>query len=246
MMQCPQCGTGNRLGAIFCRSCGVKLVVDSVTKDTFEQVTGIVPKDRTDAKKRVRRIIFNSLRLVFLALLVLGVYFAVQLPEVEAPETTSKLAKQFTDTQTRLGQAVEREREMTVSITQGAVNSYLADRLGETENKGKTFQLMDTWVLFEDNGDVNWVIDAKLLGRRLRFQYRGTLVVEDGGVRFKPKGFFSGQLGKLPYPSPLLKMTVSKLWDSIGGEEEEQNEKILKAISDVKIEGDQITVTIKP
>ena len=244
MMQCPQCGTANRLGALFCRSCGVKIEVDSVTKDTFEHVTGIVPKDRVDAKKRVRSIIFNSLRLAFLAAIVFGIYLALQLPEVKEPETTSKLAKEFTDTRTRLQAAVQRESEATVTITEGAINSYLADRLAETENRGKTFPLMDTWVLFEDNGDVNWVIDTKLLGRPLRFQYKGTLVVEDSGVTFKPNGFFGGRLGKLPYPSPLLNMTASRLWESIG--DEERNEKILSAISDVKIDGDQITVTVKP
>jgi hypothetical protein len=244
MMQCPQCGTRNRLGAIFCRSCGVKLEVDSVTKDTFEQVTGIVPKDKVDAKKRIRRIIFNSLRVVLLALLVYGVYLAVQIPEVKAPETTSKLATQFNETRTRLEGAVQQGRELTVTTTAGAINSHLADMMRETENKGKTFQLMDTWVVFEDSGDVNWVIDAKLLGRSLRFQYKGSLVVEDGRVTFKPKGFFAAQLGKLPYPTPLLKRTVSKLWNSIGGEERE--EKILNAISDVKVSGDQITLTVKP
>ena len=245
MMQCPQCGTANRLGAIFCRSCGVKLEVDSITKDTFEQVTGIVPKDRADAKKRVRSITFNLLRLAFLGLLVFGVYLALQLPEVEEPETTSALAAQFKQTQTRLGTAVAQKREFTVTTTEGAINSYLADRVGATEDKGKTFQLLDTWVLFDDDGGIDWVIDAKLFGRRLRFQYKGKLVVEDGGVTFKPEGFFAGRLGKLPYPSPLLKRTVSKLWKSIIREEEE-NKKILNAISDVEIDGDQITVTVKP
>ncbi len=243
MMQCPQCGTSNRLGAIFCRSCGVKLEVDSVTKDTFEQVTGIVPKDKTDAKKRVRRLVLNVVRVAILALLVLGVYLALQLPEVEEPETTSKLAAQFEQTRARLGGAVTREQELTVTITEDALNSYLAERMGATENKGKNFQLLDTWVLFDD-GDLDWVIDAKLFGRRLRFQYKGKLVVEDDGVVFKPKGLFAARLGALPYPAPLMNKTVSRLWKSIC--DEEKNEEILKAISDVKIDGDQITVTVKP
>ncbi len=244
MMQCPQCGTANRLGAIFCRSCGVKLEVDSVTKDTFEQVTGIVPKDKTDAKKRVKSIILNLVRLAFLGLLVFGVYLALQLPEVEEPETTSALAAQFKQTQTKLGTAVAQERGFTVTTTEGAINSYLADRVAATENKGKTFQLLDTWVLFDDDGGVDWVIDAKLFGRRLRFQYKGELVVEDDGVVFKPKGLFAARLGALPYPSPLLKRTVSKLWKSI--REKKVNDKILNAISNVEIDGDQITVTVKP
>jgi hypothetical protein len=244
MMQCPQCGTSNRLGALFCRSCGVKLDVDSVTKDTFEQVTGVVPKDRTDAKKRVRKLISNLISLVVLALLVLGVYLAVQIPQVEEPKTTSKLATEFESTQLKLGKAIAQKREVTVTITEGAINSYLAERLGATENKGKTFQLLDTWILLGDDNALDWVIDTKLFGRRLRFRYKGKLVVDDDGVVFKPKGFFSARLGALPYPTPLLKRTVSKLWKSI--RDEETNEAILNAVSDVKIDGNTITVTVTP
>ena len=75
MMQCPQCGTENRLGAIFCRSCGAKLETDGITSQTFEQVTGVVPKDKAKGKKRVKKIILNSIRIVFLALIVVGGLF---------------------------------------------------------------------------------------------------------------------------------------------------------------------------
>jgi len=245
MMQCPNCGTGNRLGAIFCRSCGTKLELDQVTSQTFEQVTGIVPKDKVDKKKQVRRIIVNVLRLVFLAVIVYGVYLALQRPEVKQPETSGRLASQFKTMLKEMLIAVDGQKTVTKTTTEQALNSYIRSMVGATEMKGN-YQLVDSWVLVEDNGDVDWVVDAKLFGRLLRLQYQGTVEMKDGKVTFTPKGFFAARMGKLPYPTPLMKMMIKRLWGSIVEQDERVNKKFLDAISELKFEGDNITVTVAP
>lgn len=246
MMQCPECGTANRLGAIFCRSCGAKLELDSVTSETFEQVTGIVSKDKLDAKKRVRRIIFNVLRLVFLAAIVYGFYLALQRPEVDQPETSGKLVTRFKAMRAELLTGINHKRTVTKTTTERAVNSYLASLIAATESKGKSFQLVDSWVLIEDGGELNWVIDVKLFGRLMRFQYFGTVEIKDGEAVFTPKGFFSARLGKLPYPTLLIEMTAKRLWHSILEADNRANEKVLGAVSDLKFKGDTITITVAP
>jgi hypothetical protein len=245
MMQCPNCQTGNRLGAIFCRSCGTKLELDEITAQTFEQVTGIVPKDKMDKKKRVRYIIVNVLRLVFLAAIVYGVYLAIQRPEVEQPDTSGRLASQFKTMLKEMLRAVDGKNTVTKTTSEQALNSYISSMLGATEMKGN-YQLVESWVLIEDNGDVDWVVDAKLFGRLLRLQYQGTVAMKDGKVTFTPKGFFAARMGKLPYPTPLMKMMIKRLWRSILEQDERLNEKLLKAISELKFEGNKITVTVTP
>ena len=250
MMQCPNCQTGNRLGAIFCRSCGTKLELDEITTHTFEQVTGIVPKDKMDKKKRVRRIIVNVLRLVFLAAIVYGVYLAVQRPEVEQPDTSGRLASQFKTMLNEMLIAVGDKKTVTKTTSEQALNSYISSMVDVTEMKGN-YQLVESWVLIEDNGDVDWVVDAKLFGRLLRLQYQGTVEMKDGKVTFTPKGFFAARMGKLPLPTPLMKLWIKRLWRSILEETgtsgtEKVNEKFLKAISELKFEGNKITVTVTP
>jgi hypothetical protein len=245
MMQCPQCQTSNRLGAIFCRSCGAKLEIDSITSQTFEQATGVVPQDKIKAKKRVRRIIVNSLRLVFLAAVVFGVYLALQRPAVEQPETRDEYAKAFTERRDKLLNALERQNKVeNVEFSTIGVNSSLARMMAATENKGKTFQLVDSWAVFGEDGQVTWVIDAKLFGRLLRFQYMGTAEVKEGKLVFTPEGLFSGKLGQLPYPTYFMKTMTKRLWDSILEDGGGANKKLLGAISALKFEKDKVIITV--
>ena len=252
MMQCPQCKTANRLGAIFCRSCGAKLEIDSITSQTFEQVTGLVPQDKAKAKKRVRSIIFNSLRLLFLAAVVFGAYLALQRPKVDQPETSDARAKEFEEKRDRLLAALEqRDKVENVEFFTVGINSSLAKMMAGTEEKekekekGKTFQLVDSWVLFDTGGRITWVIDTKLFGRLLRFQYMGTVEVKDGKLTFTPDGIFSGKLGQLPYPTYFMQSMTKRLWSSILEGGEGANKKLIDAISELKIEKDKVIISVK-
>jgi len=245
MMQCPSCGESNRLGAIFCKSCGAKLEIDSITAQTFEQATGVVAKDKADAKHRVRRIIVNVLRLAFLGAIIFGIYLALQRPEVDQPETSGKDATAFKAKLQKISNAIEAKRTGNVTVSEQKLNSYIRSLVNATESNSK-YQLVDSWVLIEDDGKLDWVIEATLFGRPLRLQYFGTIKIKDDEVAFIPEGFFSAQFGKLPYPTPLIKLMTARLWKSILEGNEGQNKRILAAISDLKFEGDDITVTIKP
>jgi len=248
MMQCPSCGTANRLGAIFCRSCGAKLELDSITSETFQKVTGVVPKDKKDAKRRVKRIILNVFRLIFLGLVVLAVYLALQRPEVEQPETSKPLALQFKTAVGKIAKGIDTGKTPPRWKTSGtALNSYLSGLVTNTGMGSKTYQLVDTWVLIEDDGALTWVIDAKLFGRLLRIRYFGIVEKKDDKVVFTPRGFFAGRMGKLPVPSPLVgAFWVKRLWNSILEGNGGANEKVLAAISDLQFSGDTITVSFKP
>lgn len=247
MMECPHCKTANRLGAIFCRSCGARLELDSVTAETFERVTGIVPKDKADKRKRVKSIIFNVIRLVFLGAIVFGFYLALQRPKVEQPEIDGRLASQFREEMRKLLQDVEQKKTPPQwTTTKQAVNSYIASMLAETKEKGKTFQLVDMWLLIEDSGDLDWVIDVKLFGRLMRIQYLGTVEKVDGKYTLTPKGFFAVHMGKLPLPTPLMSLWAKRLWRSIAEGAEGLNQKFLDAVTDLKFEGDTIRVTVSP
>lgn len=247
MMQCPQCGTDNRLGAIFCRSCGTKLELDSVTSQTFEQVTGVVAKNKSDAKKRTKRIVFNVIRLVILALLVAGVYLAMQIPEVGKPTTEDRDATLFERKIESLTAALSGDPNgrTELPIKEQEVNAYIQKRMGATDLGKGTFQLADTWVLFGKDGEITWVIDAKLFGRPLRFQYFGTVEAKDGKLVFKKKGLFTGKLGKLPYPTILLDMTTKKLLDSLLKDEKVDIEKLLDGVSELTFADEQVTVKVR-
>jgi hypothetical protein len=250
MMQCPQCGTSNRLGAIFCRSCGAKLELDSVTSETFEKVTGVVPKNKSDAKKRTKRIIVNAIRLVILALLVLGVYLALQIPEVEKPKTDDRAATLFERKVESLTSALSGNPSghEELKITEEEINSYIQARLAATDLGKGTFKLVDTWVLFDSEGEVTWVIDAKLFGRPLRFQYLGKAEVADGKLVFSKKGLFTGKLGKLPYPTILIDMTTKRLLSSLlEGDKttEGKIKKLLDGVSELTFGDGEVTVKVR-
>jgi hypothetical protein len=248
MMECPHCKTANRLGAIFCRSCGAKLELDSITAETFEQVTGVVPKDKADKKRRIKSTIINVIRLAFLAAIVIGFYLALQRPKVEQPETDSRLGSQFKESMRKLLQDIEQKKTPPQWVTsEQAVNSYIAGMLAETKEKGKTFKLVDMWLVIEDSGDLDWVIDVKLFGRLMRIQYLGTIEKVDGKYTLTPKGFFAVHMGKLPLPTPLMNLWARRLWRSlIEGDKERLIEKLLDAVTELKFQGDTITVTVSP
>jgi hypothetical protein len=247
MMQCPQCGTANRLGAIFCRSCGAKLELDSVTSQTFEKITGVVPKDKADAKKRTKRIIVNVIRLVILVLIVFGVYLALQIPDVEKPETTDKDLANLKATRSELVAAAggNARAQDQLKISEKEINAYIQERLGATDLGKSTFRLVDTWVLFDKDGEVIWVIDAKLFGRPLRFQYLGKVEMAGGKVTFKKKGLFTGRLGKLPYPTILIDTTTKRLLDSLLESDKGENRKLLDAISELTFTDHSVTIKVR-
>ena len=74
MIVCPNCQTENRLGSIFCRSCGAKLALDDLNVQNFEQKTGVVSKEKVNKAKKKRRLIVNLIRLAIILLVAYGVY----------------------------------------------------------------------------------------------------------------------------------------------------------------------------
>lgn len=59
MIKCPKCGEDNQLGAIFCRGCGVKLEIDDLRPDDFQDKSG-----QASGLKTAMAIIRNLLLLV--------------------------------------------------------------------------------------------------------------------------------------------------------------------------------------
>jgi len=217
MFTCPNCGSENRYGAIFCRGCGKKLdIIDQITVDNIdEKTTGKKKRRRKDKSKRTpkelrrRGIIVNAIRIAVILLVALAIYLTQQTPSLSAITTSEASKNSFDRKKGRLEAALESKKSRLEKITQKEINSYIASLLPDVKN-GKFIRLEALQIALESNEksmDIRMYI--RVFGKRVLFRLFGTLEKKDGHVKFSPATF--GKAGNLPYPAFLMKLHCRKV-----------------------------------
>ncbi len=240
MMKCPNCGTENRLGAIFCRSCGIKLELDEITAETFEEKTGVVARDKVDKKKQKRKFIYNLIGLIILLAFIFAVYLALQIPRFEEIRTSSDLLKSFKRKKRNLNLALLSKVERVEQITEAELNSYIASMMINMENEGRKIRINDIWVFLEEDNRITILLDLRVFGRRIIAQYFGKLNVGNGNAKFQPNGVFAAKLGKLPYPTFLMRRHCKNVLKNL-----EEDKELLEKLSEVEIKDGKIIARVK-
>lgn len=204
MIVCPNCQTENRLGAIFCRSCGAKLALDDLNVQNFEEKTGVVAKDKIDKAKKKRRVIVNLIRIVFLLLIAYGIFLVFQRPEIPEFNTLGKANELFIKKEKALIEAKKAGRDIEFDFTELEINSF-ASTLREKQEANSRVKIEEIFVdLMEDN-KIQLFINTLIFGRKITLSCSGKLSAGDNGLIFEPSGFFAARMGKLPYPMPLFR-----------------------------------------
>lgn len=229
MLTCPNCGSDNRYGAIFCRGCGKKLdVIDEITVENIDEKTGGKRRRRkkekgalTPKQLHTRGMIINAIRIAVILLIAFAVYLTQQRPSISAIPTSEGARNSFNRKKRELRGGKE------VIITDKEFNSYLASVLPKVEN-GKVLRFENLQVALgseeheenkeEDKQEIAIRMYVRIFGKRVLFQMFGKLEKDSGKVKFSPRTF--GKLGKLPYPAFLVKLHCKNVLKNLDKDKE--------------------------
>jgi len=208
MLTCPNCGSDNRYGAIFCRDCGKKLdIIDELTVENIDEKTkSRKRKRRKDKSARTPKqlwrkgIIVNAVRILVILLLAFAIYLTQQTPSVSAIPTSEGARGGFI----KLKRGLRRGAEVT--FTEKQINSYLAGVLPGVK-RGKVVGFDNLQVALgneKDKDEIAIRMYVRIFGKKMLFQMFGKLKSSNGKVKFAAATF--AKIGKLPYPSFLMKL----------------------------------------
>lgn len=247
MLNCPNCGSDNRYGAIFCRMCGKKLdIIDELTVENIDEKTGGKKRKRkkdklklTPKQFRRRSIIISAVRIVVILLVGFAVYLTQQTPSLSAISTSDGSRKSFVQKKRRL------RGGNSATITTREINSYLAGLLPDIKD-GKVVKFDYLQIALGNDNDKDQIairMYGRVFGKKMLFQMFGKLEKKNGHIKFSPTTF--AKIGKLPYPCFLMKFHCKNILRDLKSDQE-LFEKLTEAtIKEVKVMrgGKRVTTT---
>ncbi len=238
MIACPNCQTENRLGSIFCRSCGAKLAIDDMTIENFEEKTGVIPKDKLDKKKKRKKLVVNIIELVLLLLIAYAVLLVFQKPALPEINTSGSDLRKFERKRDKMLSNRKEGKDSTAEFTEEEINSFAIDLVDKNSEDSKA-KLRSLFIDLQDNEKVRVYLVSDVFGQRIIASITGKVSANDDGLAFKPQGVFAGRVGKLPYPSVLFRYHTKNLL-----KENEKTIEFLDSITSVEISDDKVTVIV--
>ncbi len=222
MLTCPNCGSENRYGAMFCRKCGKKLdIIDELTVENIdERTTGKKRKRKKDKaaltpkQLHKRSIILNGIRIVVILLVAFAVYLTQQTPSVSAIPTSDANRRSFMQKKRSLRDGSE------VTVTVREINSYIAGVLPQIKG-GNAVRFDNLQVALgneEDNEEIAIRMYVRVVGKKMLFQLFGKLEKKNGKIQFSPATF--AKVGELPYPSILMKLHCRRVLSDLKSDRE--------------------------
>jgi len=238
MLTCPNCGTENRYGAIFCRVCGKKLeIIDEITVENIDEKTrGKRRRRKKDKGARTpkemgrRGIIINAIRIAVILLVAFAVYLTQQTPPVSAIPTSEVSQERFIRKRNQLRDALEKKNSRSETVTQKELNSYIAGLVPDME-KGKVVKIENVQVALGNDTDQEKIsvrMYVRVFGKKMLFQIFGEVNQNDGEMQFSPD--FLAKIGKLPYPAFLMKWHCRKMLEGLKNDSD-----LFKKLTDVTV-----------
>jgi len=232
-MLCPQCSTENRLGAVFCRSCGLKLDIESITSESFEEKTGVRFKEGMKMSKIIG--------LAILGLVILGlaavIFFVSRVPDIERTATTDKAINSFNNKKKWAEFYKAGDYKSDVPFTEAEINSYLIEKFSESDAKIVLADLKEIDIDLKSGNKVEARFFGEMLSRRILFRVTGRVDLVSGALKFEPE---SAKIGQLPIPGILIKPIFKKA--IVAGDEDLE---LLKKFSSLRIEDDKVIAKIE-
>jgi hypothetical protein len=238
LIKCQKCGHENQLGAIFCRSCGDKLDIETIRPEVGKS-------RRFNVVKTIRKLVT-----IFSFLVLAGVTAAIFIPsgfkdikplEEEAKEKTKE---KFEDFMAKI-EVVSKQREFTFSLPEATYifNNFI---LAPQEDRRRDLVFDAT-----RGGRLNFITYSMILDKvPLRVEISGRIIPIDldenednaDNMAFK-YNVLSVNFGHMPIPSAISEKILEKFKPLL---ENERVVKILKAIEKIELDYESgIIVTIK-
>jgi len=239
-MLCPQCGTDNRLGAIFCRSCGLKLDIDSIDSESFEEKTGVKLKEGPKLSKIILKVV--------LVIVILGIAALITLialvPEIERSETRQEgqdSLKSFEAKQNWAKKSIPQYKtykyKYQLEFSEVEVNSYIADEFEEVEIKKGPIKFDEVDVDLISGNKMEARFFGKIWGKALLLRITGEVELNDGSITIAPVAV---KIGKLPIPGFLAKPLFKNVIEI-----PQEKTKFLKEFDSIKIEDGSLTAILE-
>ncbi|MGO9246129.1 MAG: zinc-ribbon domain-containing protein [Verrucomicrobiia bacterium] len=244
MIVCSKCGYDNELGRIFCHSCGAKLNLTEI-KSPSQGGKSLAKKSRAGSGKIVSRLVF----IVILAVVVVGLSLAFQVPNIRPISTSSEDLVLSDKKRAALDDLLVQRQPNTITISEGELNSFI-QTLGFENGSAGTMQLVPTKFQLElGDGVVTAVFLGKLhiagsVEKQIYLSYTGVPTVENGHFVFKPTG---GAFGALPMsPWLLVKAGIfdqcfAKLFVNLDKEKQ-----VLDSLSSISVTSQSVVLNYQP
>jgi hypothetical protein len=224
---CPNCGHGNPITTVFCRTCGKRLNLAGMTREELEVKPSPWPLVR-----QITRAVFTVLVLTIAVLLFWPVAPAGDLGGRHHAMAASEKIKS-------LNSAALNGLEREVNFTEAEVNGYLARLVAEGASGGTT-TLDDINLNFEPR-DVTLLVVARWAKIPITQELRGVPVVGDGTFEFKLR---RARFGHLPLPG----FGRRKLMESAGVifMHRDTERELLERLTDLKLGEGNIRAVVRP
>jgi len=233
-MICPECNTENRLGAIFCRSCGTKLHIEDVSRENFEEKTGVKLKEGIKVGKLIRNVVI----LVLVVGLAAAIFLMTRAPDFEKAETSTNALKNFN---TKMDQIVrssawfkKNDTRYEWSFTEQELNSYIADHFASVKKGPLEFKEIN--IDLEGGNRARVWFSGELKGVKIVFSASGMVNLKENKLDFQME---SAKVGKLPLPGFLAKKVFQNMLSPSGDDQD-----LLDAVDQLIISDDKIALRI--
>jgi len=164
MIKCPNCGSENLLGAIFCRQCSEKLDIDNLKPDNIESAPQKIAKNTT-------KMIRNALALLFTLVLVAlaaGLLIPPMKPNQAAAGDSEALLSKYAQFMKGGPKLEVSPEEASVVIQRGVgldQETIEKRKVEETEQNVKhTLDPNNIWLKPHGDGRVSVILQTKLFG----------------------------------------------------------------------------------
>jgi hypothetical protein len=230
-MICPACNTENRLGAIFCRSCGGKLQIEDVSRENFEEKTGVKLKEGV----KIGKIIRNAAILVVVLALAGSIFLMTRVPAFDKIETSEEALKKYETATKWIEWAKKNDYNYQLDISEEALNAHISDSI-ESIKKGPVEFKEITIDLLGGNRVQAW-FSGKLKNFDIIFSVAGLVNLKGNKLDFTIE---SAKIGNLPLPGFLSGKVFADMLTLSG-----DDQKLLDSANAIIISDDKVTVKIK-
>ena len=243
MIQCPECGQENQIGAIFCRSCGEKLELDELTPDSFQQ-------GGDDSKAKTAIATVRNLSILILTVALIGTISAVFMkPEITMPNVLTEEENKVALKRFKKFRKGKTGKEYAFNIAEIQMLSDLILKLTEKNKQkqrakyiasGETPPLITDglYTKFLPPDKLKFILKLQLLEKATLYStITGRVTGTEAGLSF---AVTEVNLGKLPIPIPQLQELIIKNFVALIKDNENFKKEVQLKIKGIIVGSDQV------
>ena len=171
MINCPNCGTSNQLGKVFCVSCGAKLPAQGLNVQDFERLAKIAI---------IRKIIFRTVGGILALWIVVSVVLALiphTSPLTEGSGVNVGRARACSQKLTECASMMRNGKPYDITLTPNEITSYIRyGVLGRVENRSGSVAIGPGTMI------IRWIVRGNIFGLNTYLSFDVTLCTTSLGT----------------------------------------------------------------